>query len=268
MSRRILAAGALIAAASAGAVLVGELGERTPATRTSASAWNFQRPTPASSLDEPLGSAKAVYDGARSSVVFIAAATSHGEATGSGFLISGDGLAVTNAHVVGDAPNVTVRVGSDAAQRNADVLASSPSTDLALLRVETGGRTARALELADSSAVGVGDAVYAIGSPFGLEQTLTSATVSAVDRRIQGLDGSPIDGAIQTDAAPNPGNSGGPLLDSHGRVVGVNSRVAGDRRSGSAGVGFAVPSSVLAGMIERVQASGAAQATGYPAISP
>lgn len=264
MTTKILAAGALVAAAGAGAVLGGVLGERTQTPARSSDVARLQRPVAAGSLGDPVGSAKSVYEGAKASVVFIVSDTSQGQATGSGFVISSDGITVTNAHVVGDAPTVGVRVGPDGDPGQADVLASSPSTDLALLRVDTGGRRLSALKLADSSAVGVGDPVYAIGSPFGLEQTLTSGIVSATGRTIQGLDGSPIHGAIQTDAALNAGNSGGPLLDSSGRVVGVNSQIAtGEAGSGSAGVGFAVPSGVLSQLIERMGSGAPAESASY-----
>ena len=260
MPRVLLTACLLIAALGAGAILRGALSDSpSPGTGTLQPSPD-SRSVSSGTLDEPLGSAKSVYDGAKDSVVFISAETSQGQGTGSGFVISEDGLIATNAHVVGDASQVVVRIGPDGAEQPAAVLASSPSTDLALLRVDAKGLPA--LDLAGSSKVGVGDAVYAIGSPFGLEQTLTSGIVSAVDRTIQGLDGSAIHGVIQTDAALNPGNSGGPLLDAHGRVIGINSQIASGGGQGNVGVGFAIPSSVLAALIEQLR-SGSAQAATY-----
>ena len=267
MSTKILASiAALAAATAAGAVLGGALDEAPSEVRTMAQPLHVEQPvaTPAATTAQT-GSARTVYDGAKQSVVFIGAETSQGEATGSGFVVSGDGLIVTNAHVVGDAAQVTVRIGPDGTEQYADVLATSPGSDIAMLRVETGGKQLPALTLADSSAVGVGDEVFAIGSPFGLEQTLTSGIVSATGRTIQGLDGSPIEGVIQTDAALNPGNSGGPLLNSSGQLIGVNSQIASSGQSaGNVGIGFAVPSNTVGNLLRQI---GAAVAPGAPGDS-
>jgi putative serine protease PepD len=150
---------------------------------------------------------------------------------------------------------VVVRIGPQGEQQAADVLARSDATDLALLRVNP-DQPLRALPLADSQGVDVGDPVYAIGSPFGLDQTLTDGIVSATNRTIQGLDGSPIEGAIQTDAALNPGNSGGPLLDSSGRVIGINSQIA-SQGGGSNGIGFAIPAATLKRLVEELRGASA-----------
>ena len=118
-----------------------------------------------------------------------------------------------------------------------------------------------ALPLADSQGVEVGDPVFAIGSPFGLDQSLTNGIVSATNRTIQGLDGSPIEGVIQTDAALNPGNSGGPLLDSRGRVIGINSQIASEG-GGSNGIGFAIPAATLKRLVDQLR-SGSTQTAAY-----
>jgi putative serine protease PepD len=188
--------------------------------------------------------ARQVYDSAHQSVAHIRSATAAGEATGSGFVVSADGLIVTNYHVVEGGEQVTVRIGTDSTDRAATVVGADPSKDLALLRVDTGGARLQPLSLADSSKVGVGDATYAIGNPYGLDDTLTTGVISALHREIQAPDGSPITDALQTDAALNPGNSGGPLFDGQGRVIGVNSQIASGG-GGNVGIGFAVPSNTV-----------------------
>ena len=120
---------------------------------------------------------------------------------------------MTNEHVVDGAQQVTVKLGTSDAELPAQVLAADASKDLALLQVDTGGTALHPLTLGDSSKVQVGDTVYAIGNPYGLDHTFTSGIVSALGREIQAPDGTPIEGALQTDAAINPGNSGGALLD-------------------------------------------------------
>ena len=255
-----IAAGMVIAAAGTGVLIGGALNNPSTSTSSLGASAPMSRQVSSSTLDEPMGSAKQVYDETKSSVVFISADTSEGQATGSGFVIDASGLIATNAHVVGDAASVTVRIGPDGQEQPAEILARSDSTDLALLRVNA-DQPLTALKLADSAGVTVGDPVFAIGSPFGLAQTLTSGIVSATDRTIQGLDGSPIDRVIQTDAALNPGNSGGPLLNSSGQVIGINSQIASESGS-SAGIGFAVPSATLSALIEQLR-SGSGQTASY-----
>jgi S1-C subfamily serine protease len=164
-----------------------------------------------------------------------------GESTGSGFVIDRDGTILTNAHVVENATRVTVQF-ADKQILEAEILGRDPSTDLAVLKVETKDHKVTPLALGSSRDVQVGDPTIAIGNPFGLERTLTTGVVSATKRTIRAPDGFRIDGVIQTDAAINPGNSGGPLLDAAGRVIGINSQIAtGGNGSGSVGIGFAVP---------------------------
>jgi len=167
-----------------------------------------------------------------------------GPASGTGFVVRGDGTIVTNAHVVGTAETAQVRFGEGGETVDAEVLGTDASSDLAVLRVDPGsvGRL-RPLPLADSDQARVGDTVVAIGQPFGLDRTATAGIVSAVGREIQAPDGFQIDHVIQTDAPINPGNSGGPLLDARGRVIGVNTQIAtGGAGNGNVGIGFAVPS--------------------------
>ena len=160
-----------------------------------------------------------------------------GVATGTGFAIAG-GRIITNQHVVDGAEVVAVRLAGR--RTRARVLGSDASTDLAILRLSTArGRDLKTLPLGRSAAVRPGDTAIAIGNPFGLARTLTAGVVSAVGRRITAPDGAAIRDAIQTDAAVNPGNSGGPLLDDRGRVIGVIAQSRGD------GLSFAVPIDTL-----------------------
>ena len=192
--------------------------------------------------------AKRVYAHAKDSVAYVSATQAQGQATGSGFVVSSDGKIVTNEHVVDGADQVTVKLGTSGTELPAQVLAADASKDLALLQVDTNGAKLHPLTLGDSSNVQVGQTVYAIGNPYGLDHTFTSGIVSALDREIQSPDGTPIQGAIQTDAAINPGNSGGALLDEQGNVIGVNSQIAnagGGAESGNVGIGFAIASNTV-----------------------
>jgi S1-C subfamily serine protease len=166
-----------------------------------------------------------------------------GTATGSGFVIDNSGHILTNAHVVAGASSVTVRVGGEDGQTfDAKVVGTDPSTDVAVLSVDSGSDQLQPLSLGSSAGVKVGDPVVAIGNPFGLDRTATAGIVSAVQRQIDSPNGFTIDNAIQTDAPINPGNSGGPLIDAAGRVIGINSQIeSGGQSNGNVGIGFAVP---------------------------
>jgi S1-C subfamily serine protease len=164
-----------------------------------------------------------------------------GEATGSGFVIDRDGTILTNAHVVNGARKVTVQF-ANRQRLDAKVLGKDESTDLALLKVEPAGLKLAPLVLGSSKGVQVGDPAVAIGNPFGLERTLTTGVISAVQRTLRAPNNFRIADAIQTDAPINPGNSGGPLIDATGRVIGINSQIeTGGSGNGSVGIGFAVP---------------------------
>jgi putative serine protease PepD len=174
--------------------------------------------------------------------------------TGTGIVLSTSGLIVTNEHVVDRASSITVSLdGESGRTRQAVVVAQDASSDLALLRISPGGLALHPLALGDSSTTQVGDAAYAIGNPFGLNWTLTTGVVSAVNRQIKAPNEATISHVIQTDAALNPGNSGGPLLDASGSVIGINSQIAstGGAQGGSTGVGFAVPSSSVKTLLQR-----------------
>jgi S1-C subfamily serine protease len=175
-----------------------------------------------------------------------------GEATGSGFVVDSSGLIVTNDHVVSGASKLTVTL-ADGAQLKATVVGKDGSSDLALLRVDPGSHTLTALQLSDDSGLAVGDTTYAIGSPYGLQGTLTTGVVSALHREITAPNGFSISNAIQTDAELNPGNSGGPLLDATGRVIGVNSQIKTESGDSNAGVGFAVPVETIKQVVPQIQ---------------
>ena len=177
-------------------------------------------------------------------------------ATGSGFLIDSDGHILTNAHVVEGAKDVEVQLG-DGATQNAEIVGTDPSTDIALLKVDdTNGVSA--LPLGDSDQVRVGDPVIAIGNPFGLDRTVTSGIVSALQRQIQAPNGFSISDVIQTDAPINPGNSGGPLINADGEVIGINSQIESSS-GGNQGIGFAVPIKTAIDVINQLEDGGDVQ---------
>jgi len=164
-----------------------------------------------------------------------------GTSTGSGFVIDGDGRILTNTHVVEGASRLKVTF-ADGKSADAKVLGTDRSTDIALLKVDPEDLKLTPLRFGSAKDVEVGDPVVAIGNPFGLNQTLTTGVVSALQRQITGLNGFSIDNVIQTDAAINPGNSGGPLIDYAGEVIGINSQIeTGGQGRGNVGIGFAVP---------------------------
>lgn len=171
---------------------------------------------------------------------------------GSGFIVAADGLILTNAHVVQGAKQVTVKL-HDRREYTAKVLGSDAMTDIAVLRIEAKGLPT--VQLGDPKALRVGDPVLAIGSPFGFEQTATQGIVSAKGRSLPGGAVVPF---IQTDAAVNPGNSGGPLFDDAGRVIGINSQIY-SRSGGYQGLAFAIPIDVALKIKDQIVATGSAQ---------
>ena len=179
------------------------------------------------------------------------------QAQGSGFVFDGNGDIVTNAHVVQGASTISVRF-SNGASYKATLVGADPSTDLAVLKVDAPASLLDPLELGDSSDVQVGEGVVAIGSPFGLEETVTSGIVSALHREMTAPNNFTIADSIQTDAAINHGNSGGPLLDLTGKVIGVNSQIESDS-GGNDGVGFAVPSNTVRSIASQLISSGKVQ---------
>jgi len=257
----MVAAGVLGGGVTAASLLgTGAMGDRT--TRTVA------RPAQqgaASSLVSERGSAltaREIYERVAPGVVFVRARTLQAQpspfdvarradnlATGSGFVIDADGLLLTNAHVVAGATDIRVTF-SDERTVPALVVGKDEDTDLALLRVDPEELDLNPLELGGSASMQVGDPTVAIGNPFGLDRTLTTGVVSAMQRRIVAPSGFSIDNVIQTDAALDPGNSGGPLLDASGRVVGINSQIA---TGAGGGIGFAVPVDTAKAVIPELQ---------------
>ena len=171
-------------------------------------------------------------------------------AQGSGFVYDSNGDIVTNDHVVAGATKISVTF-ADGSKYSANVVGTDPSTDLAVIKVDAPSSKLHPLSLGDSSKLEVGDGVVAIGSPFGLEETVTSGIVSAVGRDISAQNNFTIPGVIQTDAAINHGNSGGPLLNMAGEVVGVNTQIESDS-GGNEGVGFSVPSNTIAEVVAKL----------------
>ncbi len=179
------------------------------------------------------------------------------QALGSGFVLDKAGHIVTNFHVVQGATKIEVSF-SDQTSHSATIVGSDPSTDIAVLKVDAPVRALTPLPLGDSDLSQVGDQVVAIGNPFGLDRTATAGIISAIQRRITAPNGFSIDHALQTDAPINHGNSGGPLLDAHGEVVGVNSQIetGGNATEGNVGIGFAVPSNTVKNVIAQILSSG------------
>jgi S1-C subfamily serine protease len=173
-------------------------------------------------------------------------------ALGSGFVIDKEGHIVTNYHVVQGAADIEVSFSNQDTVK-ATLVGTDPSTDLALLEVDVDAQALTPLALADSDKVEVGDPVVAIGNPFGLERTVTAGIVSALQRQVRAPNNFTIDHVIQTDAPINSGNSGGPLIDTEGRVIGVNSQIeTANGGGGNVGIGFAVPSNTVKSVVAQL----------------
>jgi len=179
-----------------------------------------------------------------------------GTAQGTGFVIDSNGDIVTNHHVVENATSIKVTF-ADGTTADAKLVGSDATTDLAVIHVDVNSSELHPLAFGDSSALQVGDAVVAIGDPYGLENTVTAGIVSALYRPIPSPNNHPIGGAIQTDAAINSGNSGGPLLNLSGQVIGVNSQIESSS-GGNIGIGFAVPSNTVKKVVAQLIADGKA----------
>jgi S1-C subfamily serine protease len=245
------------ALALGGAALLGKLGSKTTIQQVSplggSGVGNVMLQAP------PTGAltAEEIYRRDAPGVVQVTATDVSGsESLGSGFVIDKAGDIVTNFHVVQGAAKLFVSFsGKD--QLGGSVVGVDPSTDIAVLKIATPASALTPLELGNSDAVRVGDTVYAIGNPFGYTRTLTSGIVSAVQRRITAPNTLPIDNAIQTDASINHGNSGGPLLDAAGRVIGVTSQIyAGSSQQGNIGIGFAVPVNTVRNIAAQIISTG------------
>jgi S1-C subfamily serine protease len=270
--RRILVVGALTAAAVAGAglalggaALFGGFGGTTTIREIRAATPEpaSQSPAPATAL-----SINDIYKSAAPGVVQVTSTSlvplpadplnpfgpqrQEQQSLGSGFVVDKAGHVVTNYHVVNGASQVRVSFSNGAAMK-ATVVGTDPSSDLAVLKIDASSRALTPLPLGDSDGIKVGDPVVAIGNPFGLDRTVTAGIVSAIQRAISAPNGYTIDHIIQTDAAINHGNSGGPLLNGRGEVIGVNSQIeTGGTSSGNVGVGFAIPSNTVKTVIAQL----------------
>ncbi len=178
---------------------------------------------------------------------------SQSTATGTGFVIDKDGHVVTASHVVDGASAITITF-EDGVTRTAKLLGQDDATDVAVLKVDPAGMTLHPLKLASSATLDVGDEVAAIGDPFGYERSISTGIVSGVDRTIEAPNGFTVAHAIQTDAALNPGNSGGPLLNAAGEVVGIADQIATGAAKQNAGVGFAVPIDLVTAELAKLKA--------------
>jgi S1-C subfamily serine protease len=272
---RILAgaAGLLVAAvlgaglALGGAALLGDLGKSTTVREVQASASSAsQTATPSakglSINDIYRRAAPGVVQVTSTTLVSVTADPFFGnplfpqqqrqQSLGSGFVVDKAGHIVTNFHVVDGAKQVRVSF-SNGASMKATVVGTDPSSDLAVLKIDASSRALTPLALGDSDQMKVGDPVVAIGNPFGLDRTVTAGIVSAIQRAITAPNGYTIDHVIQTDAAINHGNSGGPLLNGRGQVIGVNSQIeTGSGTGGNVGVGFAIPSNTVKSVIAQL----------------
>jgi putative serine protease PepD len=176
---------------------------------------------------------------------------------GSGFVIDKAGYIVTNYHVVEGAQSVHVSFSNNDSMK-AEIIGKDPATDVALLKVQASSRALKPLLLGNSDGVHVGDQVAAIGNPLGLDRSITLGIVSALHRSLTSPEGTPIDRVIQTDAALNHGNSGGPLLNAEGKVVGVSSAIStgGSGGEGNIGIGFAIPINTVSDVVAELKAQG------------
>ena len=207
-------------------------------------------PAASSSDDQSAGTVARVYHDAAPGVVQVTSnvvsedpffGEQRAQSLGSGFVIDKDGHIVTNYHVIQGADEVYVNFSGED-RIKARIVGADPSTDIAVLKIDAHRRALTPLQLGNSDSIDVGDGVIAIGNPFGLDRTATAGIVSALQRQIQAPSGFTIDKVIQTDAAINKGNSGGPLLNAGGRVIGVNTQIeTGGTSEGNVGIGFAVP---------------------------
>jgi putative serine protease PepD len=183
-----------------------------------------------------------------------------GTATGSGIVLDDKGHILTNNHVIEGADKIEVKLGESDHEYTAEVVGTDPGSDLALIKVEAPSDELDPLTLGDSSKMEVGDPVVAIGNPFGLDRTVTSGIVSALQRQIQAPNGFSINNVIQTDAAINPGNSGGPLINDQGEVIGINSQIeTGGGNDGNVGIGFAIPINTAKEVIHELETKGSVE---------
>jgi putative serine protease PepD len=271
----VFAAGAVGAAVAAAAVLL--VGAGSPKGSAGSSGSASARTSAVAGRSEIANTtltASQIYSLDSPGVVSITATSPEGADEGTGIVLNQKGLILTNDHVVAGATSLAIKTGgTSGTTRAATLVGEEANSDLALIRVNPEGLGLKPLKMASSKEVHVGDQVYAIGNPYGLEETLTRGIVSGLNREIKSPDGATIAGAIQTDAALNPGNSGGPLINQQGEVVGINSQIASDAaraegsQPGSTGVGFAISSDTAAQVAKAIEAGhivSGAKASGSP----
>ncbi|HXK15496.1 MAG TPA: trypsin-like peptidase domain-containing protein [Gaiellaceae bacterium] len=247
------------ALALGGAALLGKLGSHTTIQQVSplggGGVGNVTLQAPATGAL----TAEQIYKRDAPGVVQVTATdpASGSQSLGSGFVIDKAGHIVTNYHVVQGAKSVQVSF-SNGENVKASVVGTDPSTDIAVLEVHTHSRALTPLAWGDSDALKVGDSVVAIGNPFGYSRSVTAGIVSAVDRPLTAPNNFTIGHAIQTDAALNHGNSGGPLLDARGDVIGVNSQISTGNtgQQGNLGIGFAIPSNAVRNVVAQLIQNG------------
>jgi putative serine protease PepD len=224
-----------------------------------------ESPQPAASTSES-NSVSEVYEQTYKSVVEITSISGQStpfggeeraQGQGSGFVYDDEGHIVTNQHVVDGADTVSVRLW-DGSTYDGTVVGSDPSTDLAVIKVDAPANVLQPLALGNSDDLTVGETVVALGSPFGLEGTVTSGIVSALHRQMTAPNNFTINDSIQTDAAINHGNSGGPLVNGAGEVVGVNAQIESES-GGSDGIGFAIPSKTVESIVPQIIANGSVE---------
>jgi S1-C subfamily serine protease len=265
-----LLGGGIVAAALLLTGVVGDGETKTVVEQTPLQQPSNQNSSPSSGGDKQGLTPKEIYERDAPGVVFVRANVvrqsespfdlfpqqEQGQSTGSGFFVDKEGYILTNAHVVEGAQRVTIQAGEDD-EVEAKIVGRDASNDLALLKVDPKQTKVTPLPLGNSDDVEVGDATVAIGNPFGLDRTLTTGVVSAIQRQITAPNGFQISDVIQTDAAINPGNSGGPLFDSAGKVIGINSQIAtGGGGGGNVGIGFAVPINTAKDALQSLKTTG------------
>jgi S1-C subfamily serine protease len=261
----LVAAAALGGGVAVGAVaLLGGLDDGTEVVTETSPSSSTALQTPAPKASGAL-TVNEIYERAASGVVQITsrsrvadafAPSTAPRALGSGFVVDKAGHIITNYHVIEGADEIRVSF-SNRDTVEAELVGTDPSTDLALLEVETSSSGLTPLMLGDSGDVRVGDDVVAIGNPFGLDRTVTAGIVSALQRQIQAPNRFFIDHVIQTDAPINQGNSGGPLLNVRGQVIGVNTQIeTGSIGTGNVGIGFAVPSNTVKDVLAQLLRNG------------
>jgi S1-C subfamily serine protease len=264
-----IAAALVVAAgigAGGGAATYAALSDEGAGTRTVISSpTTAESPQPAASTSESM-SVSEIYEQTYKSVVEITSISSQStpfgqeeqaRGQGSGFVYDAEGHIVTNQHVVDGAETVSVRFW-DGSTYDGTVVGSDPSTDLAVIKVEAPANVLEPLALGKSDDLTVGETVVALGSPFGLEGTVTSGIVSALHRQMTAPNNFTINDSIQTDAAINHGNSGGPLVNGAGDVVGVNAQIESES-GGSDGIGFAIPSKTVESIVPQIIADGSVE---------